>query len=344
MNRYEVTIGIPVYRAVDYIEATMQSALSQTYADIEFLIVDDCGGDGSMAVVELLKREHPRGGDIRILRNSKNLGVGKSRNRLLDEAQGRYLYFLDSDDTIEPDTIELLYDAMKENGAEVVYGSYEKIDNVKFRPKQTFQYPFLCLLHKDELAGYAFSHYGSFQCSVCNCLFRLDFLQQMNLRFLDAMFWEDMAFTYDMVTQVSRAVLLPQITYHYVCRPHSLSNYQDRTVLQRDEILNNASTIDYLKLKCYSLRDKSYAADFCYSLQMNSFYIVCHVLKHRQRISPPILNRELRQIMRHPMPFRNLMNLNRKWLQNMTIWLVARLPTPLFMPIVVTMGKIKKVL
>jgi glycosyltransferase involved in cell wall biosynthesis len=344
MNRYEVTIGIPVYRAVDYIEATMRSVLLQTYADIEFLIVDDCGGDGSMEIVERLQREHPRGNDIRILRNSETLGVGKSRNRLLDEAQGRYLYFLDSDDTIEPDTIELLYDAMKENGAEVVYGSYEKIDNVKFGPKQTFQYPLLCLLRKDEFADYAFSHYGSFQCSVCNCLFRLDFLRQTNLRFLDAMFWEDMTFTYDMVTQVSRAVMLPQITYHYLCRPNSLSNYQDRTVLHREEILNNASTIDYLKSKCYKLRDKSYADNLCYSLQMNSFYIVCHVLKHRQRISPPILNRELRQIMRHPMPFRNLMKLSRKRLQNMTLWLIAHLPTFLFMPIVTTMGKIKKVL
>ena len=158
------------------------------------------------------------------------------------------------------------------------------------------------------------------------------------------MFWEDMAFTYDMVTLVRKAVLLPHITYHYLCRPHSLSNYQDRDELHREEILKNASTVDYLKWKCYRLRDKSYAGDFCYNLQMNSFYIVCHVLKHRQRILPPILNRELRQIMRHPMLFRNLMSLKRKRLQNIMLWLIAHLPTLFFMPVVKMMGRVKKVL
>ena len=54
---YEVTIGIPVYKAVDYIEKTMESALSQTFACIEYLIVDDCGNDGTTKVVERLQKE-----------------------------------------------------------------------------------------------------------------------------------------------------------------------------------------------------------------------------------------------------------------------------------------------
>ena len=72
--QYEVTIGIPVYRAAGYIEKTMESALSQTFPSIEFLVLDDCGGDGSMDVVERLQKEHPRGKDIRILRHEKNYG------------------------------------------------------------------------------------------------------------------------------------------------------------------------------------------------------------------------------------------------------------------------------
>ena len=342
-RRREVTIGIPVFQAADYILATMQSALAQTFTDMEILIVDDCGNDGSMDVVERLQREHPRGGDIRIVRNEKNCGVGKSRNRIIDEASGTYLYFMDSDDVIDPDTIQLLYDAMVENQAEVVYGSYEKIDNVKFTPTKQFVYPDMQLLQPDSLASYAFGNYGSFQVSVCNCLLLTSFLRENGLRFLDAMFWEDMAFTFDMVTKVERAVLLPRVTYHYLCRPNSLSNYQDRSVLDREEILKNTSTVDYLKWKCYRLKDKPYAADFCYNLQMNSFYIVCHVLKYRQRIEPPINNRELRQIMYHPMLFRDLMHLRHKRLPNIVLWFIAHLPMPLFMPVVALMRKIKKV-
>ena len=60
----EVTIGIPVFQAVDYIEATLLSALRQTYGSIEILIVDDRGTDGTIEIVERLQREHPRGGNI----------------------------------------------------------------------------------------------------------------------------------------------------------------------------------------------------------------------------------------------------------------------------------------
>ena len=327
---YEVTIGIPVYQAADYITATLESALSQTYSNIEILIVDDCGGDSTMEVVEQLQRSHPRGIDIRILRNQSNLGVGKSRNRIIEEAQGEFLYFLDSDDTIEPDTIELLMAAMSQYYAELVYGSYEKVDNVNHSGSVKYFYPSIQMLHPDELASYVFSHYGSFQVSVCNCLYRLDFLRRSKLRFLDAMFWEDMAFTYELVTQVSRAVLLSRITYHYLCRPQSLSNYQDRQQLQLEEILQNVSTVDYLKWRCYKFRDKTYATDMCYDLQSISFYIVVNILKHRQCIVPPISNGVLCQIMRHPLPVDYCLKSRRKRIENLLFWLLSHQFAPFF--------------
>ena len=91
---YEVTIGIPAYKAVDYIEKTMESALNQTFGNIEYLVVDDYGNDGTIDVVERLQKEHQRGKDIRILHNKQNLGVGKTRNIILEQARGEYLFFL----------------------------------------------------------------------------------------------------------------------------------------------------------------------------------------------------------------------------------------------------------
>ena len=64
---YDVTIGIPVYKSVDYIRRALESALSQTYSSIEFLIVDDAGCDGAMEVIEGIKRVYPRGNDIHII-------------------------------------------------------------------------------------------------------------------------------------------------------------------------------------------------------------------------------------------------------------------------------------
>ena len=120
---YEVTIGIPVYNVEKYIRQTLESALAQTFPSIEFLICDDCGTDSSIAIIKEIQETHPRGKDIRILHQPRNMGIGPGRNRMLDEAKGRFFYSLDGDDTIAPNTIELLYNtANKNNGYHAKHG------------------------------------------------------------------------------------------------------------------------------------------------------------------------------------------------------------------------------
>ena len=341
---YEVTIGIPVYKAVDYIEKTMESALNQTFENIEYLVIDDCGDDGTIKVVERFQKEHPRGKDIRIIYNEKNLGIGKTRNIILEQAQGQYLYFLDSDDLIDPNTITLLLDAMKKFHCDVVYASYEKIDTLQGNTKQVYQYPSTFFDSNDQFAKYVFDQYGFFQVSVCNCLYDLGFLQRNNIQFLNACFWEDMAFTYDVVTNAKKASLLPNVTYHYLCHPHSLSNYQNRDILSRQEILENFAIIDYLRSQCRRQYNKAFVPGFCYVAQMNCFYMICYILKYRKKIVPSISNLELHQKMQHPLKFTDILKFGYKRKINILLWLIAHLPVPLFMMTIYVVGKIKKVI
>ena len=320
----------------------MESALMQTFSNIEFLIVDDCGDDGSIEIVEQLKESHPRGSDIRILYNEQNRGVGVTRNIILDEARGRYLYFLDSDDIIEPDTIQLMMDKMVGYQADVVYGSLDRIDKVGNSPTQSYILPASYFLAEDEMALYAFRNYRSFQISVCNCLIRMAFLRSNHLRFIDIVFWEDLAFTYEMVTKVHRAVLLPFITYHYLCRPGSLSHYQDREQLVKSEIQKNIGTIDYLKNKCVVLKSKPYLPYYCKDLEMNSFYIVCHILKHSHRIVPKFSYQEMRATISHPLNIFEILRFRKMMLPNLLLWLLGIMPVPLFIPSIWLMGKLKK--
>jgi glycosyltransferase involved in cell wall biosynthesis len=342
--KYEVTIGIPVYKAVDYIEKTMESALNQTFGSIEYLIVDDCGNDGTIEVVEQFQRNHQRGKDIHIIYNKENIGVGKTRNIILEQAKGKYLYFLDSDDLIESDTINLLVDTMNNNHCDVIYASYEKIDTLQGNQKQMYQYPYSIFDSKDLFGKYVFDQYGFFQVSVCNCLYDLSFLRRNNIRFLDACFWEDMAFTYDVVTNVKRACLLSNVTYHYICRPHSLSNYQKREIFSREEIFDNFSIIDYLKTQCQRLSDKDYIPGFCYVAQMNSFYMICYILKYRKKITPGISDQELHQKMQHPLNLRSILSFRYKRGSNVLLWLIARLPVSLFIVVVYLLGKFKNII
>ena len=127
--KYDVTIGIPVYRSEAYIRRALESALNQTYPSIEFLLIDDAGGDGSIAIMQELQQTHQKGADIRIISHDSNLGVSASRNQIIEEAKGEYLYFMDSDDMIAAHTISLLMQNCRQYEAEVVFGSYEKIES-----------------------------------------------------------------------------------------------------------------------------------------------------------------------------------------------------------------------
>ena len=341
---YIVTIGIPVYKAVGYIEKTMESALNQTFDSIEYLVVDDCGNDGSIDIVERFQKEHPRGKDIHIIYNNSNFGAGMSRNRILDEAQGQYLYFLDSDDLIEPDTISFLVENAIANRADVVYGSLDMIDLVNGCPTKSYILPDVCFLSDDEMALYAFRNYSSFQISICNCLMRVEFLRKSKLRFLDTAFWEDLAFTYEMVTRVSKAVLLSKITYHYLCRPGSLSHYQNREILNKEEILENVSVLDYLKEKSIMFVGRSFLPYYCYNLEMNSFYLVCYILKYFQKITPTISNSEMVRFLWFPANFFQILKFRHKRLQNLFLWGLSHLPSSLSLILVRLLGKLKKII
>jgi glycosyltransferase involved in cell wall biosynthesis len=320
----------------------MQSVLNQTYSSIEFLIIDDCGNDGTIGVVEEFQKDHPRGKDIRILRNEKNMGVSFCRNRIIDEAMGQFLYFMDSDDTIEPFTIQILIDAVRRTHSQIAYGSYEIIDLVNNSPVQKYQKADIQLTGDGELAMYAFSHINVFHVSVCNNLVNLDFLRQTGIRFINAHYWEDMAYTTELVTKLTRAVLLSNITYHYMWRPDSLSHYQNREHLHKDEIMDNISVINYLKGNCKIWKNEVYTPYLCKNLEMNSFYIACHIIKNAHRIDPCFSNQEIQNILHHPLSLWNILHFGHLKLINIALWSLGRMPLFFFLPTIRLLGKLKK--
>jgi len=340
--KYEVTIGIPLFNAVEYIRDTLGSALSQSFDSIEYLIVDDCGDDGSIDVVSCMQREHFRGGDIRILHNGKNRGVSYSRNRIIDEARGKYLYFLDSDDKIEADAIQKLHAAIVRNQAEVVYASYDIVDVERHSAREVYQKDDIYLDGFDKLAEYVFRYNNKFQVMACNSLINLAFLRQSGIRFYDTQYWEDMVFTYELALKVNQAVLLSDITYHYLRRFGSLSHFQKRETFHKDEIQNNIRVIGYLKNKCQQLLGRNSLPYLCYNLEMNSFYIDCHILKHTCRITPSFTNQELRVVLSHPLSLGEILKFQHVLLPNVALWFLGKLPLPFFKPAIWLLGKLRK--
>ena len=343
-EQYEVTIGIPVYQSVDYIQDTMNSALNQSFPDIEFLIVDDRGNDGTMDVISHFQTSHPRGNDIRILVNEKNKGVSYSRNRIIEEARGRFLYFMDSDDTIEPNTIQLLYDAIILHQVQVAYGSYEIKDGIGNSPNEVYQKDALVLKGEDELAMYAFKNNHIFHVSACNHLINLEFLRQSNVRFIETSYWEDMVYTTELVTKIDSAVLLPDITYHYLRHNGSLSHYQKREVYEKREIMENVSVLNRLKQECMEMKGKKYQPFICYNIGMVSFYMSCHVFRNANHIKPMISIKEIRNMMRCPIPIKEILLFRHKKIPNLLFALLGMMPISVFRPSIWAISRLKNII
>ena len=256
---YYVTIGIPVYNVEKYISKTLESALAQTFPSIEFLVLDDCGTDASMDIVRDLQSRHPRGCDIRIVSQPQNMGIGEARNKILDTASGKYLYFMDADDTIEANTIELLYDNAKRYNADIVYGSYERIETFGDEVKHvSFRFESKQFLQEDEFASWTYDSYGNLPAMVWNMLIDIDIFRKNALRFPSVSYWEDFAMTTDLPTYINRAVLLPDITYHYYCRVNSASNFQKRSRIEKKEIEDVISAMAIVKRNSNRIANKPY--------------------------------------------------------------------------------------
>ena len=155
-----ITIGIPVYNVELYVRESIVSALEQDFSlPYEVLVVDDCGTDNSMDIVNDLVRNHPKGNLIRIIHHHTNKGLGLARNTIIDNAEGSYLAFLDSDDRLEPTALSCLYEAAEKTGSEITVG---EVTNVRGGSQWCRQhYPEMTVHHE---------HAGSFLLAQNACI------------------------------------------------------------------------------------------------------------------------------------------------------------------------------
>ena len=114
-----VSVIIPNYNREQLITRAVMSVLSQTYADVEAIVVDDCSSDNSMEILKKIKDSR-----LRIFKLDKNSGACVARNRGINEAKGEYIAFLDSDDEWLPDKIEKQLKIMSDKKCDALFSQY----------------------------------------------------------------------------------------------------------------------------------------------------------------------------------------------------------------------------
>ena len=215
----KVSIIIPVYNVAPYIERCLQSVVDQTYKDIECILVDDCGTDNSIELAQNFINNYNGNITFSILHHDKNKGLSAARNTALKNAKGEYVYFLDSDDAITSDCIEVLMSlTTKYPDATFAQGNFLDRDMYISRYGWKIQLPEYCHEHENLEKIILFTVVTS----ACNKVIKKSLFTEENLFFPEGIVHEDMYWTFFLVKYTKAAAFVNKGTYIYYINDNSI--------------------------------------------------------------------------------------------------------------------------
>ena len=204
----KISIIIPVYNVENFIAQCIESALNQTYKELEIIIVDDGSKDASGIICDKYSKKDDR----IIVIHKKNGGVSSARNKGLENATGKYVMFLDSDDFLQETACELLYNVIEANNMDYIIGNYifttydgKKWHNPVFNMNESFDV---------NIKDYPKSFFVM-NSIANNKIFRRDFIEKNNLRFLEGAIAEDAIFCSLCYTKSPNSFYVNDIIFNY---------------------------------------------------------------------------------------------------------------------------------
>lgn len=215
MNTPLISVIIPVYNVNPYLRTCLDSVVNQTYANLEIILVDDGSTDGSGAICEEYKKK-----DVRIVVIHKNNGgLSDARNTGLNQMQGEYVTFVDSDDYLDKNYLKRLYDCIEKMQCEYAICSYFKVAGngkrgiARHKPIEVYEQreTMLNMLYRKKMSMYA---HGKLYKST---LFE-------DIRFPVGRKFEDVPTTWSIVKKVERIAYIDEKLYFYRQRKGSIVN------------------------------------------------------------------------------------------------------------------------
>ena len=207
----KVSIIVPVYNTEGYLKRCLDSLVCQTMDDIEILIVNDGSTDNSQEIIDEYVQKYS---NIKSLKK-ENGGLSDARNFAIPHAVGKYIGFVDSDDFIEPNMYEKMYDIAYKNNSDIVECNFIWEYPNKITNDNGIQYSNIsdCFLYGRVMA--------------CNKLIRADILKNNNIKFPIGLRYEDIEFFYKLIPFVKKYSLIENSLYHYIQRENSIINNQN---------------------------------------------------------------------------------------------------------------------
>lgn len=216
MANGKVSVIIPVFRTEKYLKKCIDSVLSQTYGNLEIVLVDDGSDDNSPSICDKYAERDER---ILVI-HKENGGLSSARNAGLLKATGDYIAFADSDDYIDRDMYENLVENIEDSDI-LICGYYSvKGDSIKKQPGFSER----TVLSKDEALKELFKD-EKIKNHVWNKLFRKELFE--NIEFPEGKTFEDILTTYKLFEKAEKITFVPYFGYYYVDREDAISKQKD---------------------------------------------------------------------------------------------------------------------
>jgi CDP-glycerol glycerophosphotransferase len=239
----DISVVVIVYNDAERLPSAVHSVLAQTLRNIEVIIADDCSTDGSYDVAAALAAAHAdRVRAIKLPENSG--GCGEPRNQGIASARGRYVMFLDSDDTLESNACRNMLEAAQRTDADLVSGLCVRVHTDSRHGKRVEWYPWLyrstCTI--ESIAD--LPDLMVFDTLSTNKCYRRDFLLDNELTFPRGIHYEDLMFSAQAYLAARRITLIPNTVYFWNVvdkaptksisnRRHEINNFADRLEIHR---------------------------------------------------------------------------------------------------------------
>lgn len=221
-NKADVSIIIPVYNTEKYLRKCLESCINQSLEDVEIIIVDDGSTDNSFSIEEEYKKKSTNINIIRI----ENSGLSVARNTGLAMATGKYVFFCDSDDWLNENSLKEAFECAEKYNLEIVLFDAKVICD-GFQSNVSYS-RYGCIDALNVYSGIKYvEHVGENErVSAWLQLTRRDFLEKNNISFLKDAIYEDHKFYMDCMVKALRVRYLPQQLYNYRVRKNSIMTSQ----------------------------------------------------------------------------------------------------------------------
>ena len=220
----DISIIVPIYNAEKYLNKCIDSLVNQTKKELEFILINDGSTDSSEDIIKSYKDKR-----IKYFKN-KNQGIGKTRNFGIDKATGKYLMFLDSDDYLDINACEKLYNkAIKEKSDLVVFDFYRVEETLKevtinnFKSSSLKEIPNLLL---------------DINLGPCNKLIKRELINKSNTRFNEELKYEDTPFVTEIIKNANKISKLNEYLHYYVIHSNSETTVRDERVFDIIKIID----------------------------------------------------------------------------------------------------------